>query len=87
MSTQSSTTNDNVFARHREKWFLAALVVGVLTFALGMAFGILTISMDTTPPAPYFASTTDMYLTGVGSIGFMVMGVLVILRGAKLGGW
>lgn len=87
MSTQISTTDENVFARHREKWFIAALIVGVLTFALGMAFGILTISMDTTPPAPYFASTTDMYLTGASSAVFMVVGVFIVLRGAKLGGW
>ena len=88
MSTQTSTqSNENIIDRYREKWFFLALIVGMLTFAIGMAFSILVISMDTTPPAPYFATSTDQALTGVASIVFMAGGILILIRGAKLGGW
>lgn len=87
MSSQNSTPKDSLLERNREKGFVISLVVGMLVFALGMAFFILSLSMNAHPPAPYFASVTDRILTGVISVGFMIAGILIIRLGSRIGGW
>lgn len=86
-NTQSSTGSDGFIDEQRERLFFAALIVGMAIFALGIAFGVLFVAMDTTPPAPYFASVTDRLLTGGYSLLFLIVGSLIMRLGAKLGGW
>lgn len=73
--------------RSREPLFVGGVFLGVLVLALGVAFLILGVSMDTTPPAPYFASTTDRLLVVAGSLGAVVFGALVVRGSARLAGW
>lgn len=87
MSMQTSQRSDGFVETYRETLFVLCLVVGMLVFALGMAFAILTISMNTNPPAPYFASFQDRLLTGVISVVVMIGGTALVRFGARLGGW
>lgn len=87
MSTQTSRRSDGFVERNREALFLLALVVGMLVFALGMAFAILTLALNTQPPAPYFASFQDRLLMGGLSAGLMLVGAALVKGGASLGGW
>lgn len=86
-NTQTSTGQEGIIARYRERWFFLTLTIGMLIFALGLAFTILFLALNTHPPAPYFASATDRYLTGGFSLLFMIVGLGMIRLGAKLGGW
>lgn len=87
MSAQTSKRSGGFVERNRETLFLLGLVVGMLVFALGMAFTILTLAMNTHPPAPYFASFQDRLLTGGISLALMLVGAALIKGGANLGGW
>lgn len=86
-NTQTPTGSDGFIDKNRERLFFAALIIGMAIFALGIAFGVLFVAMDTTPPAPYFASMTDKLLTGGYSLGFLIIGALIVRLGARLGGW
>lgn len=89
MSTnnQPATSSDSFIDEQRERLFLAALIIGMAVFALGIAFSVLFIAMNTTPPAPYFASMTDKYLTGAMALGFLLGGAGIMRIGTKIGGW
>lgn len=88
MSTNTKTAQgDSFVGQHRERLFFLFIVVGMLIFALGIAFSVLFIAMDTTPPAPYFATATDKYLTGGLSLVLLVIGAATVRLGAKFGGW
>jgi autotransporter translocation and assembly factor TamB len=84
-TSQTSRTAD--FERFRELLFVLMLVLGTLLFALGLAFLILGVSMSTTPPAPYFASMTDKYVTMGGSALTAVIGIGVMRFATSVGGW
>ncbi|MEF8800344.1 MAG: hypothetical protein V5A38_04340 [Halolamina sp.] len=86
-NTQTSTGEGGIIERNRERLFWLTLVLGMAIFALGMAFTILFLAMNTSPPAPYFASAEDRYLTGGLSFLFMIAGLLTLRMGAKVGGW
>lgn len=86
-NTQTSTNQDGIIEEYREPLFWLALVLGMAIFALGLAFTILFLSLNTHPPAPYFASMMDRYLTGGVSLLFMIIGISMIRLGANLGGW
>lgn len=86
-NTQTSTAQGGIIERYREKWFWLALVGGMAIFALGVAFTILFLAMNTSPPAPYFTTATDRYLTGGFAFLTMIVGLFTIRLGAKLGGW
>jgi len=73
--------------RHRELLFTGTLLLGAVVFALGTAFLILAISVDTTPPAPYLASTTDRLLLFGFALGSIAAGVLLGRVSFRLGGW
>lgn len=86
-NTQTSTAQGGIIERHRERWFWLALVGGMAIFALGFAFSILFLAMNTSPPAPYFATVTDRYLTGGFALLTMIIGLATVRLGAKVGGW
>jgi hypothetical protein len=86
-NTQTSTGQGGIIEQYRERWFWLALVGGMAIFALGFAFTILFLAMNTAPPAPYFASAQDRYLTGGFALLTMIVGLLTLRLGAKLGGW
>lgn len=87
MSMQTSRNSDGFVETNRETLFIASLVGGTLVFALGFAFSILAVSLNTVPPAPYFASPQDRYLMGGIAVLLMIVGVGIARGGAKLGGW
>ncbi len=86
MSTEYRSAGGFV-EEHRELLFVVGLLVGMTIFAFGFAFFVLGIAMDTTPPAPYFASTTDRLLTIGLSIAGLVVGAGIIRRAASVAGW
>jgi len=86
-NTQTSTDHGGIIEQYRERWFWLALIGGMAVFAIGLAFTILFLSMNTSPPAPYFASPQHRYLTGGVAILLMFVGVLTLRLGGKLGGW
>lgn len=86
-NTQTSTNQGGIIERHRERLFWLALVFGMAIFAFGLAFTILFLALNTHPPAPYFSSATQRYLTGGVSILLMIIGLSLLRLGAKLGGW
>ncbi|WP_227375158.1 SOS response-associated peptidase [Haladaptatus halobius] len=62
-------------------------LVDVLVFALGGVFLLLGVTITTTPPAPYFQSTTDrLILIGV-SLAAMVVGAGIVRGSLSLGRW
>lgn len=71
----------------REKLFVLLLLFGTVVIALGMAFLILGISMNTTPPSPYFESFEDKLIVIVGSIASIAVGFGLIRGAMKIGGW
>jgi hypothetical protein len=86
-NTQPATDGDGFIEEQRERLFFASLIIGMAVFALGFAFGVLFIAMNTTPPAPYFTSTTEKYLTGAMALGFLLGGAGIMRIGTKIGGW
>lgn len=76
----------NSFGRYREPTFAAALFVGMLLFALGIAFLILGIAVNTSPPAPYMTSTDKYTLIGI-SVAAIVVGVVTVRFAGKVVGW
>lgn len=59
----------------------------MLAVSLGIAFLILAISLDTTPPSPYLASTTDRILLFAFSLGSITFGWITGRTSFRLGGW
>jgi hypothetical protein len=80
-------SRSNALDQLREPLFIAVLLVGTIVIALGIAFLILSLTMDTTPPAPYFASMTDKLLLIGGSVVAIVAGLGLIRRSATIAGW
>lgn len=70
----------------REPAFVVVLLVGALAFALGGAFLVVGISINTSPPAPY-VSPRDKQILIVGSLVSMVVGALLIRLAARIVGW
>ena len=64
----------DTFERFREPVFAVAFFGGMLVFALGIAFLILGITINTAPPAPY-VTTTDRYMLIVISIAAAIAGL------------
>lgn len=86
-TTTQSTQGEGFVGQNRERLFFLLLVLGMLIFALGVAFSVLFVAMDTTPPAPYFATAMDKYKTGGVALLLLVLGAATVRAGAKLGGW
>ena len=70
----------------REPSFVTLLLVGVLLFALGGAFLVLGVAINTGPPAPYVTPTDKRLLIGI-SLGVMVVGVVLIRVAVRVVGW
>jgi uncharacterized membrane protein len=66
--------NEDTFERFREPVFVVAFFGGMLVFALGVAFLILGITINTAPPAPYVAEN-DRYLLIAVSVAATVAGL------------
>lgn len=62
------------FERFREPVFVVAFFGGMLVFALGIAFLILGVTVNTAPPAPY-VTQTDKYLLIAVSVGATIVGL------------
>lgn len=71
----------------QEVAFVTLVAVGALIFALGVSFLVLAISLDTSPPSPYLASTQDRIILFVASIGAIVLGAGIVKTGARIVGW
>lgn len=84
-SNRSSTRS--FVDRHRELLFNGTLVLSVLAVSLGIAFLILAISLDTTPPSPYLSSTTDRILLFAFSLGSIALGWAFGRTSFRIGGW
>lgn len=67
--------------------FVVLLLVGVAVFTFGFTFLVLALSMDTTPPAPYLATTTDRLLLFVVSGVALVAGGALVRQAARVAGW
>lgn len=78
--------SSDTFEKLREPAFVAILFVGALIFALGGAFVVVGISINTAPPAPYVSPTAKQILT-FGSLVVMVVGALLIRMAARIVGW
>ncbi|WP_227352949.1 hypothetical protein [Haladaptatus salinisoli] len=86
-STAAGSDGGSLVNRHRELLFNLGLLVGVIVFALGGAFLLLGVTITTTPPAPYFRSTTDrLILIGVSLVA-MVVGAGIVRGSLSLGRW
>ena len=66
--------SNETFERFREPVFVVAFLGGMLVFALGVAFLILGITINTAPPAPYVTPSDRYLLIGVAA-GALVVGV------------
>lgn len=71
----------------RERLFVLLLLFGTVVIALGMAFLILGISMNMSPPSPYFESFEDKITVIVGSVVSIILGFGMIRGAMKVGGW
>jgi len=80
----SSSTNQE---RLQEFGFAALLLLGVIVFALGVAFFILGLGIQAEPPSPYLTSTNEKYALIGLSVGTMVVGGLLIRSAGKVVGW
>lgn len=69
-----------------EVGFAGLLTIGMLVFALGMAFFILGVSINTSPPAPYVSQTDKYLLVGLSSVA-MVIGLVFVRAAGKMVGW
>ena len=81
MSTSTTTE------RLQEYGFAGLLLLGVLVFALGLAFLILGTAIQTQAPAPYLASPTDRYGLIAGSVVAMVVGLVMVRAAGRVVGW
>lgn len=59
----------------------------MLAVSIGIAFLILAVSLDTTPPSPYLASTNDRILLFALSLGSITFGWIIGRTSFRLGGW
>lgn len=86
-TTSRETTRSEFVEAYREPLFVLTLLLGIVVFSFGLALFIVSVGMDATPPAPYFASSTDKWI----AVGASVVLILVgggIGRGAfRIGGW
>lgn len=76
----------NSFERYREPTFAVALFAGMLVFALGIAFLILGVAINTEPPAPFMTPTAKYTLIGISVIA-IVVGAVTIRFAGKVVGW
>lgn len=72
--------------QYRESAFVAVLFVGALLFAIGGAFLVIGISINTAPPAPYVTPTAKQILI-VGSLVAIVVGAVLVRFAARIVGW
>ena len=73
--------------RFREPLFVGLTLLGTVVLAIGLAFLILSVTMDTTPPAPYFISLSQKYLVVAGSIVTAASGIVLVRVAARFAGW
>ena len=73
--------------RFREPLFVGLTLLGTVVLAISLAFLILSVTMDTTPPAPYFTSLSQKYLVVAGSIVTTVLGLVLLRVSARFAGW
>lgn len=66
--------------------FICLLGLGVVLFALGFAFVVLSLSINTQPPAPYM-SPMDKGLLIVGSLTTTLTGLWLIRVAGGIVGW
>lgn len=66
--------------------FIGFLGLGVVLFAVGFAFVVLSLSINTQPPAPY-VSPMDKGLLVVGSLATTLLGVWLIRVAGRVVGW
>lgn len=78
---------DRSARRTSESLFVVSLVVGVAVFAFGFTFLLLALTMDTTPPAPYLATTTDRLFLFVISGGALLVGTALVRWATRIAGW
>ena len=78
--------NEATRDRFREPVFVGAFFGGMLVFALGLAFLLLAITINTAPPAPY-VSPNDRYLLIAISVGAVVVGAGTVRFAGKVVGW
>lgn len=80
------TLSSDTVEQLREPAFVIVLFVGALILALGGAFLVVGVSINTAPPAPY-VSPLDKRLLIVGSVVSMVIGAVLIRLAARIVGW
>ena len=78
--------NQENLDRFREPVFVGAFFGGMLVFALGMAFLILGLTVNTAPPAPY-VSPNDRHLLIAISAGAVIVGAGLVRFAGKVVGW
>lgn len=78
--------SDETVEQFREPAFVALLFIGAIVFALGGAFLVVGISINTAPPAPYVTPTDKWLLVAVSAVA-MVVGAAMIRFAAKIVGW
>lgn len=86
-SASSGFTRSPLVQKHIEKVFVLGVVVGMSLFALGFVFFMLGMTMDATPPAPYFVNRTQRLITIILGAGGVVGGGGLIRWSARTVGW
>jgi hypothetical protein len=84
MSTANSSKDR--FEQFREPAFVVVLFIGALILALGGAFLVVGVTINTAPPAPY-VSPIDKRLLIIGSLLSMILGGALIRLAARIVGW
>jgi hypothetical protein len=82
----AATLSRDVVEQLREPTFIALLFVGATVFALGGAFLVVGIAINTAPPAPYVSPSDRRFLV-VGSLLAMVLGGALVRWAARIVGW
>lgn len=86
-NSKSQNSGQSFAEVHREKLFAIGMLTGTLALSIGITFVILALSMGTSSPAPYFASSLDRWMTfGAGLVG-LFGGVQIFKKTARLAGW
>lgn len=78
--------SEDTIEQFREPVFVALLFIGAFVFALGGAFLVVGIGINTAPPAPY-VRPVDKQILIVGSIVAMIGGAFLIRFAARIVGW
>lgn len=72
--------------QYRESAFVGVLFLGALIFAVGGAFLVIGISVNTEPPAPYVTPSAKQILIA-GSLVAVVIGGFLVRFAARVVGW